>query len=205
MRHRSTATSADTPRARVRMCRWGWTSASTDVNSPDRTISSARLWSVVSWVMLAVVEPVGTGVTHVDQGQDIPAVLIDQPHGGEGGAHPPQFGVLQTVLPDHAVGLGDRLGQTGAGRLPAEGGAHRIDGHPGRHLAPGVATHPVGHGEQVGRLHGQVLVDRAHQAGVGGRARPEKGHLTSRLRTRCRRSAGDHPFRGGCAHRSVPC
>ena len=32
------------------MCRWGWTAASAEVSSPVRTISSARLWSVVIWV-----------------------------------------------------------------------------------------------------------------------------------------------------------
>ena len=62
---------------------------------------------------LTVMEPVGAGVTHVDQGQDVLAVLVDQAHRGERGPHAPQFGVVQTVLPDHGVGLGDRLGQPG--------------------------------------------------------------------------------------------
>src|SRR5664279_4615092 len=83
--HRSTVTSGDTPRALVRMCRCGCTAASAEVNSPVRTISSARLWPVVIWI-IAVVEPVGARIADVDQGQDVVAVLVDHGHGGQRGA-----------------------------------------------------------------------------------------------------------------------
>ncbi len=148
---------------------------------------------------LTVMEAVGAGVTHVDQGQHVLTVLVDQAHGRERRAHPPELGVVPAVLPDHGVGLGHRLGEAGSGGLPPEGHRQGVDGQPGGHLTTGMAPHAVGHGEQRGRLDGQVLVDRADQAGVGGRSRAEEGHLTSRPRTRCHPPAAGHPSRGGCA------
>ena len=49
--HMSVSTWSETPRARVRMCRWGWTAASSSVISPWRIRSSARLWSSVTWTI----------------------------------------------------------------------------------------------------------------------------------------------------------
>ena len=71
---------------------------------------------------LAVMEAVGAGVPHVDQGQDVAGRLsLTRADGGERGPHAPQLGVVEAVLPDHRVGLGDRLGQPGTGGLTAEG------------------------------------------------------------------------------------
>src|ERR1039458_10201160 len=154
---------------------------------------------------LAVVKPVGARIADVDQGQDVVAVLVDHGHGGQRGAHAAQLGVLLAALPDHSVGLGDRFGQPGPGRLASERHPEGLDGQSRGNLTPGVAAHPVGHREQAGRLDGQVLVDGPDQAGIGGRARPEERHLTSPPRTRCRPPAAGHPFRAWCARRCARC
>ena len=133
---------------------------------PDHLLGQAVVGGDLG--QLSFVEAVGTGVTHVDQGQHVLAVLVDQGHRREGGPHAPQLGILLAALPDHGIGLGDRLGQARAGGLAPEGHRQGVDGQPRRHLAAGVAAHAVGHGEEVRRLDGQVLVDRADQTGVGG-------------------------------------
>ncbi len=167
------------------------------LTGPDHLLGQAVVGGDLG--QLAVVEAVGAGVTHVDQGQYVVPVLVDQAHRGERGPHAPQLGVVLAVLPDDGVGLGHRLGQPGPGGLPPEGDGQGVDGQPGGHLAAGVAPHAVGHGEEGGGLDRQVLVDRADQAGVGGGARTEEGHLTSRPRRRCHPPAADRPSRGGSA------
>ena len=149
------------------MWRWGWTGrlGRGQLAGTDHLLGQAVVGGDLG--ELAVVEPVGAGVTHVDQGEDVLTVLVDQGHRGEGRAHAPELGVVLAVLPDHSVGLGDRLGQARPGGLAPEGHGEGVDGQAGRHLAAGVATHAVGHGEQGGRLDGQVLVYRADQSGVG--------------------------------------
>ena len=170
----SVSTSEETPRARVRMCRWGWTAASSSVISPWRIRSSARLWSSVTWVISPSGEDVGPGVAHVGQRQHVPALgAAHQRHGRERGPHATQVGVDLALVPDRGVGLREGLAQPVDRRRPLEGLVERLDGDPGRHLAADVAAHAVGHRVEVRPLERQVLVDGADPPDVGGRARPQ--------------------------------
>src|SRR5665213_2376878 len=72
-------------------------------------------------------------------------------------------------------------------------------------VADGMAPHAVGHGEEGAGLHGEVLVDRADESGVGGWSGAQEGHVTYRPRTRCRRPAGDHPSRAWSVRRYARC
>ena len=85
---------------------------------------------------LAVVVAVGARVAHVDEGDDVPVVLVHQGRRSHGGAHAPQLGVVEAVLEHHPVGLGDGLGQSRPGGLGAEGdgsACRRRVGPPPRH------------------------------------------------------------------------
>ena len=154
---------------------------------------------------LSVVVAVGARVAHVDEGDDVAVVLVDQGGGGEGGAHATQLGVVEAVLEHHPVGLGDGLGQPRPGGLGAEGAGQGVDGQAGRHLPAGVAPHAVGHGEQCPRLDREVLVDRSDQSGVGCRSRTEQRHVSAPPRTRCRRPGGDPPSAACSARRCGRC
>ena len=119
-------------------------------------------------VQVAVVEPVGPRVPDVDQRQDVVTVFLHQRHGGDGGAHAPQVGVVEALLPHFPVGGFHRTDQAVRVGLGPKHRGQGLDGGAGRHFSRHVAAHAVGHGKEAGGLQGQVLVDGPDQSGVGG-------------------------------------
>ena len=122
-------------------------------------------------------EEVGARVPHVGQGQRVPALIVaHEGDGGEGRSHAAQFAVVLAFLPDGLIRLGEGFFEPGLGRFAAEHLEKGIDRHLGRHLPADVTTHAVGHGEEIGRLQGEILVDLAHPPDVGRRSGAEDGH-----------------------------
>ena len=63
--------------------------------------------------------------------------------------------------------------------MPPEGLVERLDGHPGGHLAADMATHAVGHGEQIRAASGRSWLE-VRTRPVRWPSRSENGHVTSR-------------------------
>ena len=116
---------------------------------------------------LTVAQQVAARIAHVHEREQVLAVLLDDSHGGDRGAHAPFVGLVLRELPDGAVGRLDGLDEAvDSGRV--ERGLERVGRGLRRHLTRLVTSEPVADrvdpvGDEVA-----VLVDVAHQANVGG-------------------------------------
>ena len=122
---------------------------------------------------VARAQQVAAGVADVDDGDPGCRALVDEGHGGGGGAHAHQVGVVDDDLPDADAGGVHARGERGEGfsriAVAIDDIGQGRDGSGAGELTGRVPTHAIGDDEQSRAGVSGVLVLAANHADIGAR------------------------------------